>query len=42
MKGNLTSKFKKNKKTIVRKLNPNREYISKNGKKEITWEILIA
>ena len=33
MKGNLTSKFKKNNKSIVRKLNPDREYISKRGKK---------
>ena len=33
MKGNLTSKFKKNNKNIVRKLNPDREYISKRGKK---------
>ena len=33
MKGNLTSKFKKNNKNIVRKLNPDREYISKKGKK---------
>ena len=33
MKGNLTSKFKKNNKNIVRKLNPDREYISKEGKK---------
>ena len=33
MKGNLTSKFKKNNKNIVRKLNPDRQYISKRGKK---------
>ena len=33
MKGNLTSKFKKNNKTILRKLNSDREYISTKGKK---------
>ncbi len=33
MKGNLTSKFKKNNKTIERKLNPDREYLSIKGKK---------
>ena len=33
MKGNLTSSFEKNGKRILRKLNPDRTYISKNGKK---------
>ena len=33
MKGNLTSKFKKNNKTIIRKLNLDREYLSPNNKK---------
>ena len=33
MKGDLTSNLKKNGKKIVRKLNPNRNYISKDGKK---------
>ena len=33
MKGNLTSKFRKNDKTIVRKLNSDREYLSPQGKK---------
>ena len=33
MKGNLTSNMEKNGKQFVRKLNPNRNYISKNGKK---------
>ena len=32
MKGNLKSKFEKNGKTYERKLNPNRSYISKDGK----------
>ncbi len=32
MKGDLNSTFKKNNKTILRKLNPDRVYISKNGK----------
>ena len=33
MKGSLTSKFRKNNKTIIRKLNPDREYLSIKGKK---------
>ena len=33
MKGNLTAKMKKNGKEFVRKLKPNRNYISKEGKK---------
>jgi len=33
MKGNLTSKFRKNNKTIIRKLNSDREYLSAKGKK---------
>ncbi len=33
MKGDLIAKFKKNGKDFVRKLNPDREYISKDGKK---------
>ncbi len=33
MKGDLTSSFEKNGKRILRKLNPDRTYISKNGKK---------
>ncbi len=33
MKGNLTSKFKKNGKNYLRKLNQNRDYISPSGKK---------
>ena len=33
MKGNLTSKFRKNNKTIIRKLNSDREYLSLRGKK---------
>ena len=33
MKGNLNSKFKKNNKTIIRKLNLDREYLSPNNKK---------
>ncbi len=33
MKGNLTSKFKKNNKTILRKLNLDRQYLSPKGKK---------
>ena len=33
MKGNLTSKFRKNNKTILRKLNSDREYLSTKGKK---------
>ena len=33
MKGNLESKFKKNNKTIIRKLNSDREYVSPSGKK---------
>ncbi len=33
MKGNLTSKFKKNNKNIIRKLNSDREYLSLKGKK---------
>ncbi len=33
MKGNLTSKFRKNNKNIVRKLNSDREYLSPQGKK---------
>ena len=33
MKGNLTSKFKKNNKTILRKLNLDRQYLSTKGKK---------
>ena len=33
MKGNLSSKFKKNNKTILRKLNSDREYLSPEGKK---------
>ena len=33
MKGNLTSKFEKNGKKLVRKLNPDRNYISFDGKK---------
>jgi malate synthase len=33
MKGDLTSKFEKNGKKVVRKLNEDRNYISKNGKK---------
>ena len=33
MKGNLTAKMEKNGKKFVRKLNPNREYISRDGKK---------
>ncbi len=33
MKGNLTSKFRKNNKTIVRKLNSDKEYFSLKGKK---------
>ena len=33
MKGNLTSKFKKKNKTILRKLNLDREYISPKGQK---------
>jgi len=33
MKGNLISKFKKNNKTIIRKLNLDREYLSPNNKK---------
>ena len=33
MKGSLTSKFKKNNKTILRKLNQDREYFSLKGKK---------
>ena len=33
MKGNLTSKFRKNNKTIIRKLNSDREYLSLKGKK---------
>ncbi len=33
MKGNLTAKMKKNGKEFVRKLKPNRNYISKDGKK---------
>ena len=32
MKGDLTNQFEKNGKTLERKLNPNRSYISKNGK----------
>ncbi len=32
MKGNLTSKFKKNNKSIIRKLNRDRKYISMSGK----------
>ncbi len=35
MKGDLTSTFEKNGKKIVRKLNPDRTYISKDGKKII-------
>ena len=33
MKGNLTSKFRKNNKNLIRKLNSDREYISLKGKK---------
>ena len=33
MKGNLTANMEKNGKKIIRKLNPNRNYTSKNGKK---------
>ena len=33
MKGDLTANMEKNGKKFVRKLNPNRNYISKNGKK---------
>ncbi len=33
MKGNLTANFTKNGKKIIRKLNPDRNYISKDGKK---------
>ena len=33
MKGNLTSTFQKNGKNVTRKLNPDRAYISKDGKK---------
>ena len=33
MKGNLISKFKKNNKTVIRKLNLDREYLSPNNKK---------
>ena len=33
MKGNLTSKFRKNNKTIIRKLNSDKEYLSLKGKK---------
>ncbi len=33
MKGDLTASFEKNGKKFVRKLNPDREYISKNGEK---------
>ena len=33
MKGNLTANFTKNGKKFIRKLNPNRNYISKDGKK---------
>jgi malate synthase len=33
MKGDLTASIKKNEKIFIRKLNPNRNYISRNGKK---------
>ncbi len=33
LKGDLNSKFEKNGKTLIRKLNPDRNYISKDGKK---------
>jgi len=33
MKGNLVTRFEKEGKTLERKLNPNRSYVSKNGKK---------
>ena len=33
MKGDLTANMEKNGKKFIRKLNPNRNYISKDGKK---------
>ena len=39
MKGDLTSRFEKNGKEIVRKLNSDRNYTSKEGKK-LAWEEL--
>ena len=39
MKGDLTANMEKNGKKFVRKLNPNRNYISKDGKKnKFTWK----
>ena len=38
MKGNLTANFTKNGKKFIRKLNPNRNYISKDGKNKFTWQ----
>ena len=37
MKGDLTANMEKNGKKFIRKLNPNRNYISKDGKKLISW-----
>ena len=37
MKGDLTANMEKNGKKFVRRLNPNRTYLSKEGKK-ITWQ----
>ena len=38
MKGDLTAKMEKNEKKFVRKLNPNRTYISKDGRKFLFME----
>ena len=43
MKGDLTANMEKNGKKFVRKLNPNRTYLSKEGKKNnITWKGIVA
>ena len=41
MKGDLTSNFEKNGKKIVRKLNPDRIYTSKDGKKLSSWKSFV-
>ena len=42
MKGDLTSTFEKNGKKITRKLNPDRIYISKDGKISLHGRALLA
>ena len=42
MKGDLTARFEKNGKKILRKLNPDRNYTGKNGKNLSSWKSFIA